>query len=89
MKNNVLKWASAAMLLFNVITLQAQTTWTVDNTPNSGAQFSSIQAAINAASDGDTIYVQQSDITYNEPGNNIEINKDLTIIGAGYRRWTI
>ncbi len=40
MKKSIISWASAALLLFNVITLQAQTTWTVDNTPNSGAQFS-------------------------------------------------
>lgn len=88
MKNFILSWASATMLLFNIITLQAQTTWTVDNTPNSGAQFTDVQSAINAASNGDTIYVQQSDITYSNPNTGsgtIEINKDLTIIGNSYK----
>jgi hypothetical protein len=80
MKTTMLKWTSAAMLLFNVITLQAQTTWTVDNTPNSGAQFTDIQSAINAASDGDTIYVQQSVQLY---GDAI-INKGINLIGRAY-----
>jgi pectin methylesterase-like acyl-CoA thioesterase len=87
MKNNVLKWASAALLLFNVVTLQAQTTYTVDNTPNSGAQFTSIQAAINAASNGDTIYVQQSITPYSGTvANNLAIivDKSLTLIGRSH-----
>lgn len=80
MKNFILSWASVTMLLFNIITLQAQTTWTVDNTPNSGAQFTDVQSAINAASNGDTIYVQQSSITY----SGFTIDKELTIIGRGH-----
>jgi hypothetical protein len=80
MKTNLIKWASAALLLINVFTLQAQTTYTVDNTPNSGAQFSDIQSAINAASNGDTIYVQQSVTSY----DRFVIDKQLTIIGRGY-----
>lgn len=85
MKNNLLSWASAAMLLFNVITLQAQTTYTVDNTPNSGAQFTDVQSAINAASDGDTIYVQQSATPYSGPnGAPINVDKQLTIVGRSH-----
>jgi hypothetical protein len=79
MKNNVFTWASAALLLFNVITLQAQTTHTVDNTPGAGAQFTSIQAAINAASNGDTIYVQQSVTPY----AGFSLNKQLILVGRG------
>lgn len=83
MKTHILSWASAAMLLFNVITLQAQTTWTVDNTPGVGAQFTDVQSAINAASDGDTIYVQQSTTAYVSTAidRNLRVNKSLTLIG--------
>lgn len=75
-------------MLFNAITLQAQTRITVDNTPGSGAMFSDLQAAINSASDGDVILVQQSVTQYTNPNTgsgDIEIDKDLTIIGAGYK----
>lgn len=85
MKTHILSWASAAMILFNVITLQAQTTWTVDNTPNSGAQFSDVQSAINAASDGDTIYIQHSITPYSGTnGAPIIVDKQLTMVGRSY-----
>lgn len=63
------------------------TTYTVSNLPDSPGQFSGLQAAIDSASNGDTLLVAGSDastgghISY---GNNIVLNKSLTLIGEGY-----
>jgi len=56
------------------------TVWTVDNNINSLAQFTTIQEAIGAASNGDTIMVAGSNTNY----ASIIINKKLTLIGPGY-----
>ena|GEM_PF-1566930 len=56
------------------ITPAGAKTWTVDD--DGPADFSSIQAAINAASDNDTIYVSSG--TYAGP---VIVNKSLTLIG--------
>ena len=71
------------VLIVNTITLKAQTTWTVDNTPGSGAQFSDIQSAIDAASAGDTILVQQSSDIYTATANNntFLVDKELHFVG--------
>jgi hypothetical protein len=53
--------------------------FTVCNLPNSGAQYSQINPAIAAATNGDTIYVIGSNITY----NNCTIDKNITLIGPG------
>jgi hypothetical protein len=45
------------------------------------AQYSTIQAAVDAAQAGDTIYVYGSDANYVE---TVTINKRLVLIGAGY-----
>src|SRR3954468_10102609 len=52
-------------------------TLTVDDTAGTGAQFSTIQAAVNAASPGDTIKVAPG--VYNE---TVTVDKSLNIIGA-------
>ncbi len=54
---------------------------TVSNNPNRPAQYDNVQAAINAAEAGDTIYVHGSQFTYPD----FIINKQLVLIGAGYR----
>ena len=54
---------------------------TVCNLPNCGAQYTSIQAAVDAASSGDIIYVQGSSTSY---GSVTITNKSLQLIGAGY-----
>jgi hypothetical protein len=55
---------------------------TVSNNPvdSASAMYSNLQAAIDAASPGDTIYVSGSPTGY----GNISIYKQLTLIGAGY-----
>ena len=54
---------------------------TVCNLPNCGAQYTSIQAAVDAASSGDIIYVQGSSTPY---ASVTITNKSLQLIGAGY-----
>jgi hypothetical protein len=56
------------------------TVHTVSNNQNSPGQFTSLQAAIDAASPADTIYVSGSPTNY----GNANLNKQLTLIGAGY-----
>jgi len=51
----------------------------VDNNPNNTTAFSTIQDAIDAASDNDTIYIQPSSTLYDSPN----LSKPLVIIGAG------
>jgi parallel beta-helix repeat protein len=58
-----------------LITIKAHpTTWTVDD--DGPADFSTIQEAINAASDGDTIFVYNG--TYNE---SVVVNKTVALTG--------
>ena len=66
-------------LLFCPI-LFAQNTWTVDNRPGTTAQFTTVQAAIDAASPGDYIYIHPSANTY----GTISINKELHLRGIGH-----
>lgn len=61
--------------------IQAQTTHVVDNNEGSGSAFTSLQAAIDAATAGDIIYVQPSPNSY----GNIDMTKPLTIYGLGHR----
>jgi len=60
----------------------AQTAHTVSNNLANPAQFTEIQAAINAAADGDTIYVAGSATGY----GNVLVNKRIVLIGAGYQQ---
>ncbi len=55
---------------------------TVSNNPvdSAAAMYSNLQAALDAASSGDTIYVSGSPTSYGD----IIITKQLTLIGAGY-----
>lgn len=56
--------------------------WRVNNMPNSGADFTSLAAAIEAASPNDIIYIEGSGTTYNE--GTVNLSKPLTIYGCGY-----
>jgi hypothetical protein len=51
----------------------------VNNAPNSPGQYAQINAAITAASPGDTIYVSGTTVVY----NNVTITKSITLIGPG------
>ena len=68
------------ILLFSVTFIFSQTTWTVNNNPNVSTDFADLQSAIDAASNGDILYVQHSPTSY----GNIELYKELTIIGRSH-----
>ena len=58
-----------------------QNRWRVNNNVGVNADFSDLQAAIDSASAGDIIYIENSGIPYN---GNTQIDKQLTILGPGY-----
>jgi hypothetical protein len=66
-------------LLFG-ISMFAQNTWTVDNRPGTTAQFTSVQAAIDAAAEGDFIYVHPSPTSY----GGVTIRKEIHLRGIGH-----
>lgn len=74
------KIITIAISLFTGFFLQA-TVRTVSNVPSTLAQYSTIQAAIDASSDGDIVYVHGSPNTY--AGFTIN-NKKVTVIGPGW-----
>lgn len=55
--------------------------WRVNNISGVDADFSDLQAAINAAAAGDTIMVEASPTVY---GSTLTVSKRLVLIGAGY-----
>ncbi|TXG35066.1 hypothetical protein [Seonamhaeicola maritimus] len=76
----LLKTILTSLLLCFVFNSFSQTVHTVDNRPESGAQFLQIHEAIAAANPGDIIYVHPSPTAY----QNTTINKSVTIIGPGH-----
>lgn len=58
----------------------SQTVHTVDNRDQSGGQFTSLQAAVDAANPGDIIHVLPSPNSY----GSIDVTKTLTIMGLGH-----
>jgi hypothetical protein len=70
-----------ALIFFTAIPSKA-TIRTVSNDPQNPAQFNTIQAAVNAAVAGDTIYVNASSTRYSE---NVQVTKQLVLIGGGYK----
>jgi hypothetical protein len=68
-------------VLFIIIMVSASATvWRVNNRPNVDADFTTLLAAYNAATAGDTIYVEGSPFNY----GGLSLYKPVTIIGAGY-----
>lgn len=70
-----------SMLLVFMVSNVSATVHTVSNNPANVAQFNTIQDAISRATNGDTIYVHGSPVTYT--GFTI-ISKRLVIIGPGW-----
>lgn len=69
-----------SLATFVALAFSAQATvYTVSNVPNSIGQYTTIAAAITAASAGDTIYVNPSNVSYGA----VTINKPVVLIGAG------
>jgi hypothetical protein len=68
-------------LAFFSLTLFAQQVITVSNRSGENAMFNSVQAAIDAASPGDSIYVSGSENDY----GSITVNKELHLIGPGFK----
>ncbi|MFC1760799.1 nitrous oxide reductase family maturation protein NosD [Planctomycetota bacterium] len=88
MRNLITRRMAVLMVLtaFAVVGANASATpitWYVDDdgTPGVDCDFNTIQEAIGAASDGDTIMIAAGYYTSGLPG--IRINKDLTVKGAG------
>lgn len=68
-------------LLFVTIALNLHAgKWTVSNNPGSPGQYTSLQAAIDAAGSNDTIMVAGSATSY----GTITFGKPLVLVGAGY-----
>lgn len=68
------------ILLFNFAITSNAEVWVVDqDTSNQAADYPQLQAAIDAAQDGDTIYVMGAAAKY----EGATVNKSLTLIGAG------
>jgi parallel beta-helix repeat protein len=67
-----------AVLLACAGTAAGATTWVVDDDGGAGVDYTTIQAAVDAASAGDTIEVRGG--TYIE---NVDVDKRLTLIGDG------
>lgn len=83
MKKSIL----SSIFLFAIVFVAKATVFTVSNNtalPGSPGQYTTVAAAMSAASNGDTIYIQPSATTY----GNFTVTKTLTFIGAGYNPQT-
>ena len=69
------------VILFGVSTVNA-TIWRVNNMPDMNADFTNLQDAIDAASDGDIIYIEGTGLVYG--GASIILTKSLSFYGSGY-----
>jgi hypothetical protein len=74
------KLITLSFLLFVLLGALSATIIRVNNNPNLDADYTDLQAAIDAAVAGDTIYLEQSAISYGDA----VINKRLIVIGGGY-----
>ena len=69
------------LTLFGVVALSTNATVrTVSNDPKAPAQYTSIDAAIQASSAGDTIMVYGSATIH----NSVTVDREIVLIGAGY-----
>lgn len=70
---------AAIAIMLAVIPLHAKTL-RVNNTPGSGAQYTTLNAAMEAAVDGDIIIIDGSEYRYDDA----IVNKNVTVKGPGY-----
>lgn len=70
----------AGIIVSSAPVISAQTIRRVDNNPSNEADFTSIQAAHDAATQGDIVHVAGSGVKY----SGFNVSKQLTIIGPGY-----
>jgi hypothetical protein len=78
-----MKKLTSLFLLTSLVTISSYATIrTVSNDPQNPAQFTTIQAAVNAAVAGDTIYVNVSPTNY---GENVTLTNRVVLIGGGYK----
>ncbi|SHJ13259.1 hypothetical protein SAMN02745146_2385 [Hymenobacter daecheongensis DSM 21074] len=81
MKNLFCSLLALLLMGATALTTQAQTTRRCNNSGITGANiYTTLQAAHDAASNGDFIYLEPTDLTY----GNLNCTKRLTIIGSGY-----
>jgi hypothetical protein len=81
MKTTTSKIYQTCIIAFIIVgSLSAQNVITVDNTPNSTSDYTTLQAGIDAAVAGDFIYLQPSPTTYGTG----TIDKSLTIVGRSH-----
>lgn len=76
-----MKYLFTFLLIIGLFVKTSATIITVSNDPATVAQFSVLQTAIDAAADGDTIFIHGSPVIY--PSINIT-DKKLALIGPGY-----
>ena len=69
------------VILFGVSMVNAAI-WRVNNMPDMNADFSNLQDAIDAASNGDIIYIEGTGLVYE--GATIILTKSLSFYGSGY-----
>ena len=79
MSNRIQSWLSLAAILLVVAYAQTSLATVRTVAASGGGDFTTIAAAITAASDGDIIHIIESPHTE----NNITISKNLTIMGDG------
>jgi hypothetical protein len=80
MKKTLTK-VSLVVVMTMLATNLSATVHRVSNVPGASANFTTLQAAVNAAADGDTIYLEGSATAYPASFN---IAKKIIIIGPGY-----
>jgi len=74
-----MKKVALLILCFGFLAANA-TSWRVNNNPAIDADFSDITTAIEAAAEGDTLYIEGTQYNYGD----VTLNKALVLIGPGY-----
>ncbi len=76
-----MKKLSLTLIILAAILFAANAkSWRVNNTPGIDADFTSLNAARDSASVGDTLYIEGSATSY----GSFDLNKKLVLIGPGY-----